>query len=80
MKPLYNRDNYRNFINLIGALALIPIDKVSEGLSIIKHKIPKVIIDNNEEPCTKAVQLLEYFEKHWISSNYCFYILLLNPI
>ena len=53
----YNRDNYREFINSFGALALEPIANINEALAIIKSKQP------NDPKCN---QLYNYFVKQWI--------------
>lgn len=59
LKKRYGQDNYRKFINLLGALALLPVEKVEEAFKLIKSFMPK------DSKCT---ELYEYFERQWIKS------------
>lgn len=60
IKKFYHLDQYRDFLNLFGALALIPESKVLEGLEFIKTFMP------NEPKCA---EMCRYFEKQWIKSK-----------
>ncbi|RNA32908.1 Ragulator complex LAMTOR3, partial [Brachionus plicatilis] len=57
LKQHYGKTEYNVFVNMFGALALVPIDKVQVGLEILKSVQPA------DAKCT---QLLDYFEKQWI--------------
>lgn len=60
IKKSYHLDEYRDFLNLFGALALIPASKVIEGFDIIINLMP------NDPKCD---ELCKYFEKEWIKSK-----------
>ncbi|CAF1063712.1 unnamed protein product [Brachionus calyciflorus] len=57
LKPFYNKDNYRTFINLLGSVTLFPLENIPDSLEFIKTRMP------NDMKCH---QLLEYFENTWI--------------
>lgn len=40
LKQHYNQVKYKKFINSLGALAFLPLDKVQEGFSLIKTFMP----------------------------------------
>ncbi|RNA13080.1 Ragulator complex LAMTOR3 [Brachionus plicatilis] len=58
LKQHYHLDEHRELINLFGALALIPIEKINEGFEIIKLFKP------NDAKCD---QMLTYFENQWLN-------------
>ncbi|CAF0884612.1 unnamed protein product [Brachionus calyciflorus] len=59
LKQFYAKTEYNEFINMFGALALVPIDRIQEGLDIIKQVKP------NDAKCD---QLLSYFENQWLKN------------
>ncbi|RNA02875.1 Ragulator complex LAMTOR3, partial [Brachionus plicatilis] len=60
LKQHYHKDEYREFINLLGALSLLPLDKVEEGFQKIKSYMP------NDPKCDN---LYKYFERQWIKNT-----------
>ncbi|CAF0929554.1 unnamed protein product [Brachionus calyciflorus] len=54
LKQHYSKDEYRDFIDLLEALALIPIEHVQQGFEIIKSLKP------NDNKCD---ELIDYFDK-----------------
>ena len=65
-KKIYRSDNdFRIWVNMFGALALMPIDKIDECLVFIKAKASGFAFEN------KNVQdIIQYFEKTWINGVY----------
>ena len=61
LKQHYCKLEYKKFINCLGALALLPLDKIQEAFALIKSFMP------ND---TKCNQLYRYFERQWIKSNF----------
>lgn len=51
---------------MLGALALVPFDKLEDGLRIIRSCIPK---DENNQNCKMCLNLLSYFLNQWTISN-----------
>lgn len=60
LKQYYGKDEYREFLNIFGALALIPSEKVLEGYEILKKFKP------NDEKCD---EMMEYFDRIWLKSK-----------
>ena len=56
-----NVNNFRIWVNMFGALAFVPLNRLVEGLNIIKNKIIEGI---DTEP------IIAYFEKTWINGNW----------
>ena len=56
---LYHQEEYCEFLNRLGALALIPENQVEEALQIIESIKP------NDPKCD---ELLHYFKRTWIKS------------
>ena len=65
IKPLYIYDEYKNFLAQLGALALIPLDKIDAAILIIRDNLPQ----QNNKDCPLCLQLLEYFMVQWIQSK-----------
>ena len=61
LKQHYAKTDYNVFVNMFGAVALVPIDKVEAGLQIIRETMPED---------SKCLQLIYYFEIQWIKSNF----------
>lgn len=61
LKQHYHKTDYREFVNLFGALALVPIEKISDGMETIKSLMP------DDSKCT---QLYNYFDNNWIKSKF----------
>jgi hypothetical protein len=58
---------YKNFLGKLGALALIPINKINDALIIIRNSLPK---NDADEDCPLCTRVLEYFMNQWMQSNY----------
>ena len=78
LKTNYFIYEYKEFINLLGALALLPPNKVLESFKIVKEFMP------NDFKCS---ELYIYFENQWIknvnfndSNNYDSYVKTNNRI
>ncbi|CAF1146805.1 unnamed protein product, partial [Brachionus calyciflorus] len=60
LKQHLHRDNYRKFQNALGALALIPADRINDGLKIIKTFMPSD---------SKCKDLYDYFQRQWVKMS-----------
>ncbi|CAF0865369.1 unnamed protein product [Brachionus calyciflorus] len=60
LKTSYNQYEYKEFINLLGALSFIPPNKVLDGFNIVKEFMP------TDPKCT---ELLNYFENQWLKNT-----------
>ena len=66
LKSKYHSTQYHKFFSLIGALALLPSDKVVEGYNLIKQN--HIPTNENNLQCQLCVKFLQYFDKQWIES------------
>ncbi|RNA23729.1 Ragulator complex LAMTOR3 [Brachionus plicatilis] len=60
LKQHYHKTEYKDFVSMLGGLALLPIDKVKEGYEIINSFMP-------DDP--KCKQLYTYFEEQWLKNT-----------
>ena len=67
-KKSYRENNdFRIWINMFGALALMPLESLNECLDIIKVKTLESI---NVCPRRSVQDIIVYFERTWINGNY----------
>ena len=61
LQVLYNQREYKEWFNMFGVLALIPIDQIKIGFNIINSLTP-----NN----SKCKSLISYFENTWSKGQF----------
>ncbi|CAF1152382.1 unnamed protein product, partial [Brachionus calyciflorus] len=57
LKQFYAKNEYNLIINILGALSLVPIEKIPDAMKIKKEAIP------NDPKC---VELVDYFNNQWL--------------
>ena len=61
------KHDLKSFVNLrVYLKALIPIEKINDGLLIIRNSLPK---NELNEDCPLCLRVLEYFMSQWMESN-----------